>query len=531
MKNKTSFSSLPFEITHKIVINVLEGTKFDYLRRPNVRNFIEWAVPSLEYLYVYPIMPLRLVSKSFKEIVDSIIFKVLEIQHETPIITYLYLGACLMDSFGASTITSGDPFGIAGVAMDQFNDFYGIMSRDEPPYIFNSYYQFRLGRDVFRHVIHLFIYSCPVFRTNGRDGAFLSPSSKYLVPENFPKLRIVTLFLSNDRLSKNSTHALRKFFIYFRKPRNQQPIEINLNMKDNHNSRSRLPFALAKILEIKTLVVSLKIARCHSPLKELDNIWSFTNMKSLVIYDYGWDVRFIDTIVSQHKKIQQLKALETFEVYSQIFECDYLFPFTILPPTITHLTLHYDFLTSAIAEQCDTEKLCSGLSNLKYLHLYASGTRVLSQDCGYYSISLLKNYPTNFSFPKLISLKSTFKTEYTYMYAVLMDKIITPNKNTIKYLEWELDMYPLTMTFVESDLSEIEELSLCTQDNNEMMLNEYPLFMDVMKRMKNLERTFNLCWERFRVVQIYDQYSSKSHKFTQHNAATTEHLWPFPLYH
>lgn len=112
-----------------------------------------------------------------------------------------------------------------------------------------------------------------------------------------------------------------------------------------------------------------------------------------------------------------------------------------------------------------------------------------------------------------------------------MDKIITPNKNTIKYLEWELDMYPLTMTFVESDLSEIEELSLCTQDNNEMMLNEYPLFMDVMKRMKNLERTFNLCWERFRVVQIYDQYSSKSHKFTQHNAATTEHLWPFPLYH
>ena len=52
MNTKASFSSLPFEITRKIVINVLEDTKFDYLRRPNVCNFIESAKTNKEYLYV-----------------------------------------------------------------------------------------------------------------------------------------------------------------------------------------------------------------------------------------------------------------------------------------------------------------------------------------------------------------------------------------------------------------------------------------------------------------------------------------------
>ena len=50
MNNEASFSSLPFEIIHEIVINVLEDTKFDYLRRPNVCSFMESAEADKKYL-------------------------------------------------------------------------------------------------------------------------------------------------------------------------------------------------------------------------------------------------------------------------------------------------------------------------------------------------------------------------------------------------------------------------------------------------------------------------------------------------
>ena len=216
-------------------------------------------------------MPLRLVSKFFKEIVDSIIFSDLKIQHETIVISYVYEKQNIMDRFTMPRISSGYSFGVAGLAMEQFNDFYGIMSPDERSQVFSSYYQFKLGRDLFRHVIHLYIYSCPEFDAVERV-ALLSLPRKYLVPENFPKLRKVTLFLSNDRLSKNNTNALRKFFIYFRKPRNQQPIEIDLNMKDILEIKSSSFFSLINVLEISKLVVSLTISRCDFSLEELENV-------------------------------------------------------------------------------------------------------------------------------------------------------------------------------------------------------------------------------------------------------------------
>lgn len=66
MKNKTSFSSLPFEITHKIVINVLEGTKFDYLRRPNVRNFME-SNKDDKNIYIFTLLCLYDLSVNFSK--------------------------------------------------------------------------------------------------------------------------------------------------------------------------------------------------------------------------------------------------------------------------------------------------------------------------------------------------------------------------------------------------------------------------------------------------------------------------------
>jgi hypothetical protein len=141
MKSETSFSNLPFEITREIVISVIENSKFDYLRRPCVCYFMELAETDKKYLYIYPVMLLKLVSKSFKKIVDSIIIRVLEIQSETPVISYLNKHQFFMGHFGVpQTCTSNRyPFRVAGLVMDhQFNDMFGIMSRDERPQVFLS---------------------------------------------------------------------------------------------------------------------------------------------------------------------------------------------------------------------------------------------------------------------------------------------------------------------------------------------------------------------------------------------------------
>ncbi len=514
MKNKASFSSLPFEITHKIVINVLEDTKFDYLKHPNDRNFMELAKTDKKYLYIYRVMPLRLVSKSLKEIVDSIIFSVLEIQHETPVISYIHENDLVLDRLSISQISDGYPFGVAGLVMDQFNDSFGIMSPNEQSQVFSSYYQFKLGRDVFRHVTHLYIYSCPEFDTIERV-ALLSPPRKYLVPENFPKLRKVTLSLSNDRLSKNNTNALRKFFIYFRKSRNQQPIEVDLNMKDTLKMRFCSFFALVKILEISKLVVSLTISGCVFPPRELKNIAWFTNMKSFVLYDCGTDIEFFDVIISLQKKIEQFKALEKFEVYSQIFNFNSKSPLTILPPTITSLTLHYDILLAAIVNGLDTKSLCSGLTNVKYLHLYAVGAYISPEDRDVGLTALCRDDSTNFLFPSLESFKSTFLSISRSLYAVMFDKVITPNKHTIKKLDWDLGDDVMTMIFIDSDLSKIEEFSLHTTGDSKMILDEYHLFMNVIERMKSLKKlTFNTdedsLWFEVWIKLAVDSLSSPS---------------------
>ena len=472
MNTKASFSSLPFEITRKIVINVLEDTKFDYLRRPNVCNFIESAKTNKEYLYIYPVMPLRLVSKSFKETVDSIIFRVLEIQHETPVISCIYETQAFMDHFTMPRISSGYPFGVAGLAMDQFNDFYGIMSPDERSQVFSSYYQFKLGRDLFRHVIHLYIYSCPEFDAVERV-ALLSPSPQHLVPENFPKLRKVTLSLSNDQLSKNNTNVLRKFFIYFREPRNQQPIEIDLNMKDILEIKSSSFFSLINVLEISKLVVSLTISRCDFSLEELENVWSFTNMKSFVIRDYYGNIDFLESLMSHHKIIQQLKALEKFEVYNLVSKYNSLSLFTVIPPTITSLTLSYYVLLNTILMRLDTKKLCSAFVNVKDLHVYAIGNFIFPEDRDMGLANFCSDDPTIFSFPKLESLKSTFHSPSTSLYAVMFDKIMTPNKHTIKKLHWDLDDNIDTMGHVQSDLTLIEEFSLSRTADSEMTLFDH----------------------------------------------------------
>ena len=491
MNNEASFTSLPFEIIHEIVINVLEDTKFDYLRRPNVCNFVESAEADKKYLYIYPVIPLRLVSKSFKEIVDSIIFRVLEIQHEAPVISYIDGDKLMLDRLSIHKFNDGYPFGVAGFVMDQFRDEFGIVGQHEQSDAFCSYYQFKLGRDLFRHVIHLYIYSCPDFDAVERV-ALLSPSPRYLVPENFPKLRKVTLSLSNDRVSKINSNALRKFFIYFRKPRNQQPIEIDLNMKDSEGINTCSFFALVRILEIKTLVVSLTIARDQFPSRELKKIAWFTNMKSFVLYDCGTDIEFFDVIISLQKKIEQFKALEKFEVYSQIFNFNSKSPLTILPPTITSLTLHYDILLAAIVNGLDTKSLCSGLTNVKYLHLYAVGAYISPEDRDVGLTALCRDDSTNFLFPSLESFKSTFLSISRSLYAVMFDKVITPNKHTIKKLDWDLGDDVMTMIFIESDLSKIEEFSLHTTGDSKMILDEYHLFMNVIERMKSLKKiTFN----------------------------------------
>ena len=487
MNNEASFSSLPFEIIHEIVINVLEDTKFDYLRRPNIYSFMESAEADKKYLYIYPVIPLRLVSKSFKEIVDSIIFRVLEIQHEAPVISYIDGDKLMLDRLSIHQFNDGYPFGVAGFVMDQFRDEFGIVGQHEQSDAFCSYYQFKLGRDLFRHVIHLYIYSCPDFDAVERV-ALLSPSPRYLVPENFPKLRKVTLSLSNDRVSKINSNALRKFFIYFRKPKNQQPIEIDLNMKDSEGINTCSFFALVRILEIKTLVVSLTIARDQFPSRELKKIAWFTNMKSFVLYDYGVDIEFFNAIISQHKKIEQFKALEKFEVYSQIFNCSSKSPLTILPPTITSLTLNYEVLVTAIVDKLDAKKLCSGLPNLKYLHLYAVTCYLSPENRDEDLAGLCKYDPTNFLFPNLESFKSTFQSMSRYLYTVMFDKVITPNKHTIKKLDWDLCDEIMTMNLIDSDLSEIEEFSLHTTDDSEVMLYECPVFMHVIGRMKGLKK-------------------------------------------
>lgn len=489
MNNEASFSSLPFEIIHEIVINVLEDTKFDYLRRPNICSFMESVEADKKYLYIYPVMPLRLVSKSFKETVDSIIFRVLEIQHEAPVISYIDGDKLMLNRLSIHQFNDGYPFGVAGFVMDQFRDEFGIVSQHEQSDAFCSYYQFKLGRDLFRHVIHLYIYSCPDFDAVERV-ALLSPSPRYLVPENFPKLRKVTLSLSNDRVSKINSNALRKFFIYYREPKNQQPIEIDLNMKDSEDSNACSFFALVRILEIKTLVVSLTIARDQFPSRELKKIAWFTNMKNFVLYDYGVDIEFFNAIISQHKKIEQFKALEKFEVYSQIFNCSSKSPLTILPPTITSLTLNYEVLVTAIVDKLDAKKLCSGLPNLKYLHLYAVTCYLSPENRDEDLAGLCKYDPTNFLFPNLESFKSTFQSMSRYLYTVMFDKVITSNKHTIKKLDWDLCDEIMTMNLIESDLSEIEEFSLHTTDDSEVMLYECPVFMHVIGSMKGLKKLF-----------------------------------------
>ena len=509
-----SFSSLPFEITHKIVINVLEDTKLDYLKHPNDRNFMELAKTDKKYLFIYRVMPLRLVSKSLKEIVDSIIFRVLEIQHETPVISYIHENDLVLDRLSISQVSGGYPFGVAGLVMDQFNDSFGIMSPNEQSQVFNSYYQFKLGRDVFRHVTHLYIYSCPEFDAVERV-ALLSPPRKYLVPENFPKLRKVTLSLSNDRLSKNNTNALRKFFIYFRKPRNQQPIEIDLNMKDTIKMRFCSFFALVKILEISKLVVSLTISRCVFPPRELKNITWFTNMKSFVIHDCDREIDFFEAIASQSENIHQFQALKNIEVYSQILKYCFQSPLTILPLTLTSLTLHYQILFFAILDKLDAKKLCSGLPNLKYLHLYAVTCYLSPENRDEDLAGLCKYDPTNFLFPNLESFKSTFQSMSRYLYTVMFDKVITSNKHTIKKLDWDLCDEIMTMNLIESDLSEIEEFSLHTTDDSEVMLYECPVFMHVIGSMKGLKKLFlnadeDLGWSEVLIKLAVNSLSSSS---------------------
>ena len=105
-------------------------------------------------------MPLRLVSKFFKEIVDSIIFSNLKIQHETIVISYVYEKQNIMDRFTNCHISEGYPFPVAGLIMDQFHDEFGIISPDKQTDIFCSYYQFKSGRDLFLprySLIHLFL--------------------------------------------------------------------------------------------------------------------------------------------------------------------------------------------------------------------------------------------------------------------------------------------------------------------------------------------------------------------------------------
>ena len=135
-------------------------------------------------------------------------------------------------------------------------------------------------------------------------------------------------------------------------------------------------------------------------------------------------------------------------------------------------------------------KLCSGLSNVKYLHFYPYDSYLFLTDRDAALTVLCKGALTNFLFPKLESLKSTFHSPSRSLYAVMFDKVVTPNKHTIKKLDWDLGNDIVTMSLIKSDLSHIEEFSLNKTGDSKLILDEYPLFMNVIESMKSLKKLY-----------------------------------------
>jgi hypothetical protein len=265
-------------------------------------------------------------------------------------------------------------------------------------------------------------------------------------------------------------------------------------MKDNHLIRSVLPFSLVKTLEIRKQVVSLTIARCLSSLKELENIWWFTNLKSLVIHDYCSEVYIFEAIMTHHKKIQKLTALEKFEIYSNVFNCNPFSSLKFIPPTITSLTLHYDALMTERSYIADKKTLFSSFLNVKYLHLYATETEVLIEELHNVFDEFSNDDQCNLVLPKLESIESTFKSELDYVYSSAFTKILKANENTIKKVRLNLNDFS-KLIFIAHALIKVEEFTMDTENTGNVEAHTQTFLMSIIKRMKNLRKLSFICDE------------------------------------
>lgn len=158
----------------------------------------------------------------------------------------------------------------------------------------------------------------------------------------------------------------------------------------------------------------------------------------------------------------------------------------------------------------DTKKLCSAFVNVKDLHVYAIGNFIFPEDRNMGLTKFCSDDSTIFSFPKLESLKSTFHSPSTSLYAVMFDKIMTPNKHTIKNIHWDLDDNIDTIGHVQSDLTLIEEFSLSRTADSEMTLFDHLHCIHNLGYMTGLQKLSCIAGEDMEMSRLLITLALKS---------------------
>lgn len=450
-----------------------------------ISKFMAVSKRKEEYLNALPILFLRLVNKTLKGVVDSIIYRALEFQFDDYSISRQGKFTKYKNHFGFFDVQLkfSTHFDFDGGIINRFDNKFGRPDRNHRPFVILLHRQFDLGKDIFQNTRHLYIYSIPIHSDREKKSATLLPSSTCLVPKNFPKLQLVTLYLTNERLSNRCTNALRNFFIYFRKAKNSQPLKVNLHIKSGASSSSRLPFSLIKLLEIEDLVVSFKVARRTSSLKSLKILSHFTNLKTFEIYETDAKSSF-EFFTTKHEVLQNLTSLNELKIYSSVYLCNPLKAHSFIPPNITKLTIHYDALLVEMLKRPDRQDLCSGLLNITHLQVYATVYDDIYERLYMPSVHIGSNAEFNLVLPKLESLETYIPAKHNYRHRHAFCQIMIANKNTIKNLSMFRDNF-LIPEDIEDDLNKIEEFSMVIMEKYSPELREK--YDTILNRMTNLK--------------------------------------------
>ncbi|CDO51429.1 hypothetical protein, no similarity [Geotrichum candidum] len=442
-----NLSYLPFDIfvliAEKLHCSVLNGS--DYF---SLEEFTVVPIQSKVKLNPHGLLKLRLVCRSLKFFVDSFLYKSISIE---PNDAYSLGDQSLLDPTStfsqAFRINNNGIYSrngrtkynaITSLLNNRFVDrFEEIDKKFRYTVIYKSEsFTPHLSASIFQHVVNLFIqYSVD----KSIKEAVVSPPLDHLVPQNFPMLREVFLFLCAHNVPENDTRTLANFFRYHSgsvvgKVRVKCQVSMKLIARV-----SRFPIYLLSDFEVASMVESLYIQDSTGTPIDYEAIsQSLINLKKLSIICTGNNSDYRDAI-ENHSTIQRLDGLEELTIYSSHYPHNPVTSLSFLPNNLTRLSIHIGAFIVATLKRNDNCKFSQPLKTVQQLQLYAMKNndtfqRLLGEIC----CDVTPEY-LDLEMSRLNSIEMSLFRNAQILDVLVLQRLLQVNNSTVKHLHVAVD--------------------------------------------------------------------------------------------